>query len=171
MSVFREREGLCIDREPFSIARVFFLQDVFLETGTVSVLPSLRLYIAMLTKIANLKLAATNAAFWQSKWSGTLVIECCLNLCVLIDVSDLEVFEEIWSFNKWSHSWQLHSVSCSWLAVSKTGWCPAIQFESGECTLGNPGGNTSILSEEAVEAIKTMIFDYKLHWQAGFDIS
>lgn len=63
MSVFREREGLCIDRKPFSIARVFFLQDVFLETGTVSVLPSLRLYIAMLTKIAHLKLAATNAAF------------------------------------------------------------------------------------------------------------
>lgn len=108
----------------------------------------------MLTKIANLKLAATNAAFWQSEWSGTLVIECFLNLCVLIDVSDLEVFEEIWSFNKWSHSCQLHSVSCSWLAVSKTGWCPAIQFESGECTLGNPGGNTSILSEEAVEATR-----------------
>lgn len=45
-------------------------------------------------------------------------------------------------------------MSCSWLAVSKTRWCPAIQFESGECVSGNQGGNTSISSERAVEATR-----------------
>lgn len=52
-----------LTENPSALQEFFFLQDVFLQTGTVSVLPSLRLYIAMLTKIANLKLAATNAAF------------------------------------------------------------------------------------------------------------
>lgn len=43
---------------PSALQGFFLLEDVFLETQTVSV------YMAMLTKIANLKRAAANAAFW-----------------------------------------------------------------------------------------------------------